>query len=36
MKQEAVRELTAQCEHYIAQPANRVYVNLHTFTARKP
>jgi hypothetical protein len=32
----AVRELTAQCEHYIAQPANRIYVNLHTFTARKP
>jgi hypothetical protein len=36
MTQEAVRELTAQCEHYIAQPANRIYVNFHTFTARKP
>ena len=36
MTPEAVRKLTAQCEDYISQPANRIYVNLHTFTARKP
>jgi hypothetical protein len=32
----AVRELAAQCERYVAQEEHRIYVNLHTFTARKP
>lgn len=36
MTPEAVRELAAQCERYVAQEENRIYVNLHTFTARKP
>jgi len=36
MTPEEVRELTAQCEHYIARVENRMYVDLHTFTARKP
>ena len=36
MTPEAVRELAAQCERYVTQEENRIYVNLHTFTARKP
>ena len=36
MTPEAVRALAAQCEHYIAQQENRIYVTLHAFTARKP
>jgi hypothetical protein len=36
MTPEAVRELTGGCERFIAQPENRIYVNLHTFTARRP
>lgn len=35
-KPEAVRELTSRCEWFVQQPENRIYVNLHTFTARKP
>lgn len=35
-KPEAVRELTATCEQFIKQPENRIYVNLHAFTARRP
>jgi hypothetical protein len=36
MTPNAVKELTAQCGNYIAHPQNRVYVNVHTCTARKP
>jgi hypothetical protein len=36
MTPEAVREFTAQCERFVAEPENRIYVNLHTFTARRP
>ena len=31
-----VIELAAQCAHYVGQEENRIYVELHTFTARKP